>query len=149
MASRSRRRSKMNKSKQTDEVLVRLNKCSQLLAECDSVKEAKRIADISEAARIYAQRSGMSQEAVILAEEFRERAILRLGQLRPPEAMPKGTRGQLIGPGVIGTNRAQAPINAPTNDELGISDRISAHATRLASMAMARFEQAVAQWKDA
>jgi hypothetical protein len=69
------------------------------------LKDAKRIADIGEAARIYALRSGMSQEVVKLAEEYRERATLRLGQLRPPEAMAKGARGTLEGRDASGAYR--------------------------------------------
>jgi N6-adenosine-specific RNA methylase IME4 len=136
-------------SKQTDEVLARLDKCSQLLAECNTAKEAKHIADVMEAARVYAQRSGMGHKVVMLAEEYRERAILRLGELRPPEAMAKGTRGQLAGRGVIGTASPEAPINVPTNKELGLSDHISAHATRLATLGLQLFEQVVAKWKQA
>jgi hypothetical protein len=111
--------------------------------------EARRMVDIMEAARVYAERSGRGQKVVMLAEEYRERAILRLGELRPPEAMAKGTRGQLAGRGVIGTASPEAPINVPTNKELGLSDHISAHATRLATMGKQLFEQVLAKWKQA
>lgn len=41
-----------------------------------------------------------------------------------------GTRGQLIGPGVIGGSAALPPIEPPTLAEVGIDKKLSAHARK-------------------
>ena len=64
-----------------DKTLAKLDSCKRLLAECQTAQEAKHIADIAEAARIYAKRVGASIEVVNRAVEYKIRAERRLGEI--------------------------------------------------------------------
>ena len=110
-----------------DAILDRIDRARQALAECKTVRDAKKIADVAHAAQIFAKRQGMAQEVIDDAYEIRVQAMIRLGEIRANSPKATGTRGQFIGPAKIA-----APINqSPTNEELGITDRESADAQLL------------------
>ena len=65
-------------------------------------------------------------------------------------AMPKakGTRGQLVSRGVIGSTKSEPPINQPpTLDALGITKRLSSEAQKLGEM-LATMPSAAGQRTD-
>ena len=45
-------------------------------------------------------------------------ALIRLGEMLKAATKAKGTRSQLVGRGVIGSSKAEPPINAPTLADL-------------------------------
>ena len=59
-------------------------------------------------------------------------AEVRIGEelIKLPKA--EGTRGQLVGPGVIGSSKSVPPIDAPTLAELGVAKKRAARNRRLA-----------------
>ena len=62
-------------------VLPKLEQATLLLAECNSVEEAKHYHDVAEAARQYARMNGLGLEAQNLATEIKIRAGRRAGEL--------------------------------------------------------------------
>ncbi len=54
-----------------DAALIKLDAAQHALAECKTVMEAKQIADVAEAARVYLERTNASVETVNRAAEIR------------------------------------------------------------------------------
>jgi len=125
-----------------DQVLVKLSKCTQLLAECKTVSEAKQLSDISEAARVYAKRIGASFELINRAAEYKIRAERKLGEILEGGEKNKGEAGQFKKK--TGGRGSQPPINStPTIAELGLTKEISARSRKLKSIPDKEFETAL------
>ena len=52
------------KATMNDAVLAKLDRCAGLLAECQTADQAKKLAELSEVARVYAKPVGASREVV-------------------------------------------------------------------------------------
>src|SRR6516164_1096202 len=66
---------------ETDSVFARLGEAQRALAEATSIQEVKQIADLTQAARVYLQRSKASVETIYAATSLRIRAKRRLGEM--------------------------------------------------------------------
>ncbi|CAN5461194.1 hypothetical protein BH20VER3_BH20VER3_00780 [soil metagenome] len=130
-----------------DLVLVKLDGARQLLAEAKTLQEAKQIADVAEAARVYAKRVELSLETINYAAEIRIRAEQLLGFIVAKMPKNKGTEGQLNGPGVIGGSPQDPPIISRTYKELGLGKKQASRAQYLASIPPDIFEQTIAAGK--
>ena len=68
-------------------------------------------------------------------------ALRRIGELLNETERNIGTRGQLVGPGIIGPSQSEGPIETPlTLAELGIDYKTSSIAQKLFALPLARFE---------
>ncbi len=123
-----------------DSAIVQLSKAQSALAECKTVMEAKQIADVAEAARVYLERTNASAETVNRATEIRLLAERQMGEFL--KAMPKntGTAGQLVGPGRIGATHSEVPTLA----QVGITHHESSRAQKLAEIPAEEFRERVA-----
>jgi hypothetical protein len=105
------------------------------IARAHAVDEVKDIRDKARAIEMYT-RMAQKREAERQATEIRLRAERRIGQLLTELAKAKGTRGQLIGPGVT-----RAPIEKVEKlADLGISHDQSAQWQKLAAIPQHEFE---------
>jgi hypothetical protein len=75
-----------------DQVLDRLERCRELLNECKTLKDAVKLAALSEAAKAYAKRVGVSKEVIAEASALRVEAERKLGQIL--EKTPKAKAGR-------------------------------------------------------
>lgn len=122
-----------------DLVLPKLKHCKALLAECKTSEHAKQIADLAEAARIYAKRVGAAIEVINEAVVYRILAEKRFGEIERDMPKAKGTdkggRRKLDG-------SRQLPSNAPlTLAERGISKQLSARSQKLADVTEEQIEE--------
>jgi hypothetical protein len=122
-----------------DTALVKLSAARHALAECKTVMEAKEIADIAEAARVYLERTNASVETVNQAAEIRTLAERQMGAFL--KEMPKATGGWES----RGTERE--PQNAPTLAEIGITKKQSSAAQKLADIPEQEFQERIALTK--
>lgn len=74
-----------------DQALITLSKAQLALAECKTAMEAKQVADIAEAARVYLERTNASIETVNRATEVRLLAERQMGAFL--KTMPKAKGG--------------------------------------------------------
>jgi 16S rRNA G966 N2-methylase RsmD len=109
-----------------DLILTRLESCSRLLSECQTLDQAKSIANMAEAVRVYAQRSGASLQVINHAQTYKLFAERKLGELL--EKTPKNSGGRPQGK----TGSSREPVSAPTLRELGITKKLSVRAQQLA-----------------
>lgn len=131
-----------------DLILAKLDHCQKLLAECKTAEQAKRIAAVAEAARVYAKRVGAGLKVVNLATTYRLRAERRLGEIlqqtekargaRKPGAHKVGRHGKL-------TRGAAGEPREETLADAGISKKVSARAQRLATVPAETFEAKMAE----
>jgi hypothetical protein len=123
----------------SDTVLVKLDLARAALAECRTVMEAKQIADIAEAARVYLERTNASVETVNRATEIRALAERQMGEFL--KEMPKATGAKGVGPiAVPEENRNQTPTLAA----IGITKKQSARAQKLADIPAPEFAERIA-----
>ena len=118
-----------------DIALVRLGAAQAALAECKTAMEAKQIADVAEAARVYLKRTNASTETVNRATEVRLLAERQMGEFLK----------------VMGKNKGGRPSKTPcattgvsTLAEIGISETQSRVAQVLADIPVAEFRERVA-----
>lgn len=128
-----------------DTALVKLDAAQHALAECKNVMEAKQIADVAEAARVYLERTNASVETVNRAAEIRTLAERQMGAFLKQMPKATGTREQLIGPGKIGGSREQPPT--ATLAEIGITKKQSSTAQKLADIPEPEFRDRLALTK--
>jgi len=128
-----------------DNALAKLDAAKIALSECKTVMETKQIADMAEAARVYLERTNASTETVNRATEIRLLAERQMGEFL--KHMPKntGTAGQLVGPGMIGAKREQAP----TLKEIGLTHSDSFRAQKLADIPADEFHERIEEAKEA
>jgi hypothetical protein len=124
---------------------MRLDSARRALAESRDLSEIKAIRDQAEAMRQYARAAQMGLEAQNHAAEIKLRAERRAGELLAGLEKNTGTRGQLVGPGVIGPSTVQAPMERPKLADLGISHTQSSRWQTVAAVPEPVFEEHVAQ----
>ncbi len=123
----------------TDAVIVKLDVAQHALAECKSVMEAKQIADVAEAARVYLERKNASVETVHRAAEIRTLAERQMGEFL--KQMPKATGAKGVGPIAVSPENRNP---TPTLADIGITKRQSSTAQKLASLPEEEFRERVA-----
>jgi len=107
------------------------------LAECKTAMEAKQIADVAEAGRVYLERINSSVEVVNRATEVRILAERQMGAFL--KKMPKAT-----GAMGIGTSAVVADDRTPTLKEIGITKDQSSRAQKLADIPEPEFRERIA-----
>lgn len=128
-----------------DTVLQKLDRCAVLLAECRTAEQAKRLADVSEAARVYANRVGASREVVNQAAEYKLRAERRLGEILAITERAKRPPGP--GRGKVGSPAVPTLSDVATLSDMGLSKKVSSRAQKLAAVPADIFEAKIAQAK--
>ena len=128
-----------------DTVLQKLDRCAVLLAECRTAEQAKRLADVSEAARVYAKRVGASREVVNQAAEYKLRAERRLGEILAITERAKRPPGP--GRGKVGSPAVPTLSDVATLSDMGLSKKVSSRAQKLAAVSADIFEAKIAQAK--
>ena len=118
----------------SDAVLAKLDKCRVYLAECTKAEEAKEIADVAEAARVYAKRKGAGIEVYNKASEYRLRAERKLGEILATTPKAEGGRP-------LKTGSKTEPVS--TLAEMGIDKKTSSRAQALAAVPDEDFEAMV------
>lgn len=131
----------------TDLVLFKIDKARLLLAEAKTVQEAKQIADVAEAARVYAKRVEASIITVNHAAEIKIRAERLLGEMLAQTPKNRGTKTSGGGKGAGGS--VEAPPAIPRLKESGVSKKQSARSQKLAKIPAPVFEHALAERREA
>lgn len=126
-----------------DLAIIKLDNARLALAECKTAMEAKQIADVAEAARVYLERTNASAETVNRATEIRLLAEKQMGEFL--KAMPKATGYEYGGGGtrVDGTRDIPA-TKTPRLQDIGISKQQSSTAQKLASIPAGEFAERIA-----
>jgi len=119
-----------------DSVIERLTKASEMLVEAKSMQEVKKIIDVAGAAKIYARRQQLGQDAVQHARSIELEAMRRLGELLAETPKNKGAKA-----GKTGTKSVPLLDETPTLAELGVDKKISSLSQQLARMPKKEFEQ--------
>ena len=117
-----------------DSVIERLSRASQMLVEAKSMQEVKKIMDVAAAAKIYAKRQQLGEEAVGYANSIKIEAMRRLGEIWAETPKNKGTRGQIN----TGGSQMEPPA---TLSQLGIDKKVASISKQLAQMPKKEFEQ--------
>lgn len=125
--------------------ITKLERAKHLLAEAKTVDEVVKIRDLAEAARVYAKQARLGLEAQNYATEIKLRAERKAGQILKDIPKNEGTKGQLVGPGVIGGYRVLPPIDAPTLEDIGVTKMQSSRWQAIASIPEADFEAQITQ----
>ena len=93
--------------------LALLTRADELLVQATTILKAKELRDLAFTAADFAKRKGMGLQNENRARGLGYRATRRIGELWVPAPKAKGTRGQLIGRGVIGGAPGDPPISGP------------------------------------
>jgi DNA modification methylase len=129
---------------ETNSSLAILGNATRMLAEVKTIDDAKQLMDIAAAAKLYARKHDLGKEAVAYAHEIEIRAEIKLGEILAVMEKNKGTKGQLIGRGIIGGEQARPPIEiVPTLAEIGITKDLSAESQALAALPAEKKEKVV------
>ena len=119
----------------SDAALVQLSRAQSALAECKTAMEAKQIADMAEAARVYLERTNASVATVNNATEIRLLAERQMGEFL--KQMPKNEGGDPV----PHQNRVSEP---PTLASIGITKKQSHVAQKLAAIPEPEFRERIA-----
>jgi hypothetical protein len=122
-----------------DAALMRIEEASRILATCKSVDEVKDVRDRAAAVTLYYRQRGASLEAQNDAAEIRLRAERRLGELLRNTPKNRGGRP---------TETGKADIPVSTLGEIGITKIQSSIWQRIARLALADFEERIAEAKE-
>ena len=109
-----------------------------MLVEAKSMQEVKKIMDVAGAAKIYARRQQLGEEAVQHARSIELEAMRRLGELLAETPKNKGAQGHQL-KAVPKENRLKDVT--PTLADLGVDKKISSLSQQLARMPKKEFEQ--------
>ena len=120
-----------------DSVIERLSRASEMLVEAKSMQEVKKIMDVAGAAKIYAKRQQLGEEAVQHARSIELEAMRRLGELLSETPKNKGINGTKL----IGSKQEPVRDLTPTLSDLGVNKKISSLSQQLARMPKKEFEQ--------
>ena len=123
----------------SDTALVQLSRAQSALAECKTAMEAKQIADMAEAARVYLERTNASVATVNHATEIRLLAERQMGEFL--KQMPKATGALREGSAVLERNHGEQP---PTLADLNITKKQSHVAQKLATIPEPEFRERIA-----
>lgn len=121
-----------------DLVITKLDAASRMLAEAKTIQETKRIIDVAAAAEVYARRQKLGAEAVEYATAIKVEALRQLGTMLKDAPKATGTKGQLIGRGIIGGTKLEPPIT--TYADLGLDKKTAALAQQIADLPTQQFE---------
>ena len=123
----------------TDAILAKIDIAHQALLEAKTIQEVKKIADIAQAAKIYAQRQKLGSEAIQYAHSLVTDAERRLGEMIRQQ---KETVGLATGrDAMIARYPKGTEVPRPTLAEAGIGKKVSARAQSLARMPEDIFEK--------
>jgi len=128
-----------------DQALITLSKAQLALAECKTAMEAKQVADIAEAARVYLERTNASIETVNRATEVRLLAERQMGAFL--KTMPKATGFQYGAGGRVDGIRAEPATKNPRLEDIGITKQQSHIAQKLADIPEPEFQERMATAK--
>lgn len=123
-----------------DSVIERLSRASEMLVEAKSMQEVKKIMDVAGAAKIYARRQQLGEEAVQHARSIELEAMRRLGELLAETPKNKGANG-FKPKQATGTTWEPVADTTPTLTDLGVNKKISSLSQQLARMPKKEFEQ--------
>lgn len=112
--------------------LAILSKANQMLAEVQTIDDAKSLMDMASTAKHYAQKHGLGKDAVAHARSIEIAAEIKLGEILT--AMEKATGGQ---PYQATPTAAIGVETPPTLADLGVSYKLSSEAQALASLPVA------------
>lgn len=124
-----------------DKALAQLDVARTALAECRTAMEAKNIADVAEAARVYFERTNASAETVNNATEIRLLAERQMGEFL--KAMPKN-EGTRVSGGTVAGPVVDPPDRRQTLQEIGITKDQSSRAQKLAGIPDHEFQERIA-----
>ena len=120
-----------------DSVIERLSRASEMLVEAKSMQEVKKIMDVAGAAKIYARRQQLGEEAVQHARSIELEAMRRLGELLAETPKNRGINGTKL----IGSKQEPVRDSTHTLSDLGVDKKISSLSQQLARMPKKEFEQ--------
>lgn len=125
-----------------DQALIKLEGARKLLAEARTIGEAKHVADIAHAAKVYAQRQKLGEEAVRSANAIVLDAERRIGEMLRATQKNVGSQGVLRGRDSSGGTRKVPPESTAARlDDLGLDKKLSSRAQKLAKLTRETFEQ--------
>lgn len=110
-----------------DPVAPRLATACRMLAEARDAGDAKKVADLANAARVYAVRQKLGREAVAAATAVMVDAMTLMGEFLKAAEKNTGAKGSKV----TGSKREPVKDDTPTLAECGISKKESMHAQRL------------------
>lgn len=127
--------------------LLKYDAARRALAEAASIDEVKAIADLAEAARVYAQQAG-NRDLEIHAGEIRLRAVRGLGvMLAELKEAGRLTRGKPPKPADSNCSETEQ-LERVTLGALGVDRKLSAWAQDLARADLEAFEASLESWRD-
>lgn len=129
-----------------DQPLAKLDLARHALAECKTAMEAKQIADVAEAARVYLERTNASVETVNEATEIRLLAERQMGFFL---SITPNANALEHGGGHYKTalRPERNPNSAPSLKEMGITGDESSRAQKLAKLPEPEFKERIATIK--
>lgn len=123
-----------------DAVIVKLDGATRMLAEAKTMQQAKQIMDMADAARVYAKRQKLGEEAVSYANSIKIEAMRRLGEMWAQS--PKNNGARAGGKKLSSRGPLSEPRDiTPTLADLGLSKKIASVSQRLAKLPKREFEQ--------
>jgi hypothetical protein len=129
----------------SDTALVQLDRARLALAECKTAMEAKQIADVAEAARVYLERTNASAETVNHATEIRILAERQMGEFL--KSRPRTNHAEHGGGRYKVALRPQTDATPQTLPEMGISYEESRRSQQLAAIPAPEFHERIAAAK--
>lgn len=121
--------------------LVKLDQARQLLADCQSIKEAMEFHDLAEAARHHAKIQGLSLESGNYATEIKIRSERRMGEILKNTPKNGGGRPQKTGIG------GDTGFQQPTLSDIGLTKVQSSRFQAVADIPEEVFEKHIAETK--
>lgn len=113
------------------------------LSEARTIDEVKDIRDRALALRLYAKQA-KNKNLEADAFEIRVRAERRVGEMMSQQPKASGTRGQLVGPGIIGGFPENLPIDDPIPlAKAGIDKNLAHRARQFASVSDTEFTKII------
>jgi len=107
----------------------------QMLAECRTIQDAKQLADMAEAAKVYAKKAKLGDEAIAYANEIKIDALRLLGEMLKKTERAKAGRPSKI------SSVVEPIFTAPTLADLNLSKKESAVAQRIAALPEPKLEK--------
>lgn len=117
-----------------DNVVMKLDTATRMLAEAKTMQQAKNIMDMADAAKVYARRQKLGEEAVGYANSIKIEAMRRLGEIWAETPKNKGSRA-------IFNTGGSAWEPPATLSQLGIDKKVASISQRLAKLPKKEFEQ--------
>jgi hypothetical protein len=117
----------------SDIIISRLDKARALLAEARDATDATRVADLARAAKVYARRQKLSDEAIRHARAVKVDAMALMGEFLKEAPKNSGTAGNGRPP-KGGVQTAPPKNSTPTLKDIGIGKKESSDAQALAGL---------------